>query len=187
MATEHYEYDLSASAGGTRVTLEIRENGEVEIEYHWRAMGNLGHHYHLYGKHQHISDAHGWLHINQVEDMWNTPAVTVPIEALGGELIYEYVKLPRSRFLQHPEDMLWMAGRWNEYFDLILFVSGFDIECFYGLKYLIAENLLEEIEPPEMLVHINDTFMEHLTHLLDGLDRMKFTKMDGDERSNGEG
>jgi hypothetical protein len=140
--------------------------------------------YRLYGKHETISDAYGWIRVQRVEDVVQSPAAVIPIEALGAELIYEYVKLPRTRFLQHPEDMLWVAARWHESFDLILFTSNFNLECLDSLKYGVAEGILEETEPPEKLVHITEAFMEHLTHLLIGLDKMKFTRIEDSNASS---
>lgn len=171
---EKYEYTLQATAGRKDATLYIHDDGAVEGEFHWSTMGNQGYHYRLSGKQEPISAVYGWIRIHQVEDILH--ASTIPIKALGTELIYEYVKLSHSWFLQHPDDMLWFAGHWNEFFDLILFTSPFVLESLDSLKYATAQGILDDIQPAELQVHIDDAFIEHLTNLLVHCDKMKFTK-----------
>jgi hypothetical protein len=177
MSDEKYEYLLEASAGWTKATLHILDGGAVQCDFQWSAIGNQGYHYRLYGKQKKISDTYGWISIYQVEDVLRSPTVSLPIHALCTELIYEYVKLSRSPFLQHPGDMLWVAARWHEFFDLILFTSSFVCGCLESLKYVIAEGTLEETYPEEERTYINNEFVEHCTNLTLGLDKMKFTRV----------
>ena len=107
-------------------------------------MGNKGYHYRLYGKQEPIFESHGCIRIHRVGNMPHPSAMRIPVEALWTELIYEYIKLPRSRLLQHSQDMLWQAARWNEFFYLIVFTSPFVLECLDSLKYSIAEATLDE-------------------------------------------
>ena len=183
MAEEHYKYSLHASAGWIEAKLTIHNNNDVECELHHSAMGDQGYHYRLYGKLESHSDAYGWIHMHRVEDVRSIVPTRLPIEALAVQLIFEYVKLPRSPLLQHPEDMLWLAARWTESFDLILFTSRFVWECLDSLEYAIAEGILEETHPPSMVAHIDEVFIEHLTTLLDSLDNMKFAKIDNSNHS----
>ena len=71
-----------------------------------------------------------------------------------------------------------MAARWNESFDLILFTSRFVHECLDGLKYAIAEGTLKESSSEEMIEFITDDFVEHLTNLIFGLDKLKFSRVE---------
>ena len=91
---------------------------------------------------------------------------------------YEYIKLPKSSVWRHPGDALWINGRWNEFFDLLLLTSDFVIECFDSLQYAIAEGIIEEVQPPELVEYVNDAFVEHLTHVIIDLDKRKFARIE---------
>lgn len=142
-------------------------------------MGNEWFRYRLYGKHERISEGFGWLRIDRVEDLHQSPTEIVHAEALLIEVIYEYIKVPRSSFPRHPANMLWLAGRWNAYFDLILFTNNFVMESFDSLKLAIEQGTLEEIYPSEMLKHINDALIKHFEILFIDFDKTKFMKIGG--------
>ena len=88
MTDESYEYWLKASAGSVKASLVITDKGKIECEFRWSAMGNQGYHYQLYGKQKIISEFHGWISIERVEDMQSSPTVNIPIQAFETELIY---------------------------------------------------------------------------------------------------
>src|SRR5579859_1071389 len=150
MPSEKYDYILSAGGGSTHAVLKINDNSDVECTLHYGGMGGQSYHYGLYGKREIISDAYGWLRISRVVDLFQFPNTDIHVEALGTELIFEYVRLPSSAFPQHPNDAIWVGGYWHKSFDLMLFTSKFVLEALDGLKYVIAEGILEETEPEEM-------------------------------------
>ncbi len=174
MSDEHYEHFLHASAGSITAKLTIREGGEVECTLHRRIMGDQTQ-YVLRGRYEPHTEAYGWLRVEQVILDPQAAAVALPIEVLDCELIYEVVKVARSPVLEHPSDMLWMAARWNEFFDLLLFPIGFVSECYSGLKFMIDEGELDEY-PPELRQHVNAEFMRHLENLVLLMDKMKFNR-----------
>lgn len=173
--TETYNYWLSASAGGTTATLKIYDNNEVDCNFHWAGMGTPFH-YLLSGKVEPISETYGLIRIQKVEDVLQPSAAQIPIEVLGAELIYEYIKVPHNSSWRHPDDALWVNGVWNEFFDLILFTSDFIMQCFDSLKYSVDEGIVEEIFQPELTQYINDVLVKQLALLVVDLDKTKFAR-----------
>lgn len=177
MSDERYEHFLQASAGGTEARLTIQDSSAVECALiRWQMSDRT--HYSLRGRYEPRTAAYGWLRVEQVILDPQSAAAALPIEALGCELIYEVIKLARSPVVEHPNDMLGMAGRWNEWFDLIVFPIGLVVECYYGLKYLIDIDDLDTY-PPDLRQHINADFMRHLEDLVLLMDKLKFARVPG--------
>lgn len=189
MTNETYQHTLWTGSGSNKATLKVLDNGDVEIEFKMHWMGSGRWNYYLYGKHEAISAFYGWIRIQEVNAA-ESPVVgpemsrgTIHIEALGVELIYEYVKIASSPVFQHPQQDLSMmvslgyAG-WNESFDLLLLTNTFMLEAFEALKYMMADGTVKELYPAETLEHIDDSLIRHLESLLFVLDKMKFTRVD---------
>jgi hypothetical protein len=177
MSDEHYEHFVQASAGGREAKLTIRAEGTAACELvKWQMADRTQ--YSLQGRYEARTEAYGWLRIERVTLAAPSAAITVPIEALGCELIYEVVKVARSPVVEHPNDMLGMSGRWNEWFDLLMFPIGLVVECYYGLKYLIEVDDLEAY-PPDLRQHITPEFMRHLEDLVLLMDKLKFARVAG--------
>jgi hypothetical protein len=172
----HYTHFVHASAGSVDASLAFDASGEVRCTVRWRVMSDIVFHYGLYGTHSPLSDAYGLLRIQRVEDLKD--GADIPIELLDAELILEYIHVTLSPHWQHDQDAIWMSARWNEHFDLILLVSDFVTEVFEGMKYILAEGLVDDTYPPETRERITPDLISQFQNLF-FLDKMKFVKSEG--------